>query len=124
VSGIVVYDGYFVTAAMDLHVDAARAPTSLLWRVGAVTEHGLCGQTLGWRLDLDDASTASTELAAGEPRALRLRARSRDRPACDPEQLVARCGDAVTLLVMTGADDILAALDTTFDCVSAARTLR
>ena len=124
VSGILVYDGYSVTAAIDLHVDAAQAPTTFSWRVGAVTDHGLCGRNLGWRLDLAEGSSASTQVPVNADLDLRLRATSHDRPACDAEQPVARCGDPVTLLVMTGDDDVLAAIDTTFGCLFPAPTLR
>jgi hypothetical protein len=124
VSGIVVYNGHSVIAALDLHIDAAPRPTTFAWRVGAVPEHRLCGLPLGWRLDLDDKSNESTDTPPNEGRDLRLRATSRDRPACDAKHLVAQCGDTVSVLVMTGDDDIVAALDTTFECFVPARPPR
>jgi hypothetical protein len=124
VSGILVYTGYSVATAIELHVDPSQAPTTFSWRVGAVTEQGLCRQDLGWRLDLARGSNASSYVAANAALDLRLRATSNDRPACDPGQLVARCGDPVRLLVMTGDDEILAELDTTLYCLLPAPTLR
>jgi hypothetical protein len=124
VSAVLVYDGSLAIAAIDVHVDAAREATTFSWRVGALPSHGLCGLHLGWRLDLDETSNTSTELPANEARDVRLRATSRDRPACDAEQVVARCGEPVSLLVMNDTDDVVAALDTTFECLFPARPLR
>ena len=124
VSGVLVYNGFSTIVALDLQVDAAQEPTTFSWRVGAVPERGLCRQALGWRLDVSSPTDASTQVAANETRELRLRATSYDRPTCNPTEPVARCGDSVTVLVMTGDDDFLAALDTTFECLFVAQTLR
>lgn len=124
VHAILVYDGSSAIATIDLHVDAARDAAMFPWRVGAVPSHGLCGLHLGWRLDIDETSSTSTEVPANEARDLRLRATSHDRPACDAEQVVARCGEPVSLLVMYDTDDVVAALDTTFECWFPARSLR
>jgi hypothetical protein len=83
-SGVLVYDGWSVVAAIDLHVDPAQEPTTFSWRIGAVPEHGLCGMKLGWRLDFSDVSSASNEIEAHEERDLRLRATSYDRPHVIP----------------------------------------
>ena len=115
VSGVLVYDGSRVTAALNLRVDAVAATTTFAWHVGALPAHGLrhCAAQ-GWRLDVVDSSS---ELTPNESRDVALRARSYDRPACDPSEPVARCGDRVWLVVMTDDDVPLATLDTTFICL-------
>jgi hypothetical protein len=114
VSAVVVDYGDSANAVIDLSIDADTVPTLLTWKVGAAPNHNLCGRALDWRLEVDESATV---VPANEPRQVRLRASSGNRPVCNPAEYVAKCGEPVRLIVMTGSDDIVATFDTTYECL-------
>lgn len=114
VTGLIVDDGHSTSAVIDLRIDAAGAGTTFAWRMAAVPDHALCGESLGWRLDVGGRPA---EVPANDPRDVRLRATSGNHPECDPAEYVARCGEPVTLLVMDDDEVLLATLDTTYECL-------
>lgn len=110
----IVDNGDYTRAAMYLRIDAAAEPTTFAWQAGVIPEHQPCNQAIGWRLDL---RAEPLVVPSNEPREVWLRAWSGNRPACAPEVYVAKCGERVTLVLMSDDDVVLATRETRYECM-------
>jgi len=111
--GDVFFDGHRTGALVRVHVpDGVRGAASPL-RIGVVTGHLVCGRYLGFMMDVAVQETLSD---VGGAREIRLRAAGGDRPACNDAEQLSACGEALSVVLVTDEDEVVARYATTYRC--------